>query len=612
MDLLILPDRPLNGAWQRALAEHGGPVARHASGRPWLVAPVPDPGLGLVVVEAGARRLAVTGHTRVDPDAARNALAGDDLDGFAQRLPGSFHLFASIDGVVRARGTLSTARQVFYRTVEGVAVAATAPTPLLPPGARLDPEALALRLLTPAPPWPLALRTLWTDVRQAAPGAWLELAAAGAPREIPWWTAPAADTPLDEGAELIRSALRESIDVRVGGRAVVSADLSGGLDSTCLSFLAAAATPGTLLTYHWSPEDRANDDSTWADRAAALLPGGRHRRVSAAAASADRFTTGALLSDPEGPPPWNGGRSHHAALSQAVRSQGARLHLVGIGGDELFGAVPAYLWSLFRRHPLTSLPTLRRSRLMNRWRLGPFLRELTDSRSFATWLGAQADGLTRPAPGISDFTFGWAPEPRLPAWVTPDAVATVGRLLRSAAADRPAPQAPDRYRHLILDCLQVSGRAVRQLNQGLARFGVDWEAPFLDDAVVRAALAVRVEDRMARGRYKPLLVAAMRGAVPDEVLARRSKGEFSAEAYGGLRRNRAALVEQCDDLRLARLGLVDPDRLRAALLSEGPETRHLIPFESTLSTETWLRSQHVYERFPMTRHHTERRPVSPA
>ncbi|MEV4352232.1 asparagine synthase-related protein, partial [Actinoplanes sp. NPDC049596] len=306
---------------------------------------------------------------------------------------------------------------------------------------------------------------------------------------------------------------------------------------------------------------------------------------------ADRFGTGGSLGDLEGPPPWNGGRSHHAALSEAVAAQGSRLHLVGIGGDELFGAVPSYLWSLSRRRPLRSLPTLRRSRLMNRWRLGQFLRELTDQRSFATWLGAQADGLSRPAPGISDMSFGWAPEPRLPAWAGPDAIATVRRLLRAAAGERPDPQAPDRYRHQVIDCAQVSGRALRQLNQGLAGYGVDWAAPFLDDAVIRAALSVRIEDRMARSRYKPVLTAAMRGVVPDEILARRSKGEFSAEAFDGLRRNRNALIDQCDDLRLARIGLVDAGRLRAALLAQGPETRHLIPFESTLSTETWLRAR---------------------
>jgi len=107
---------------------------------------------------------------------------------------------------------------------------------------------------------------------------------------------------------------------------------------------------------------------------------------------------------------------------------------------------------------------------------------------------------------------------------------------------------------------------------------------------VVTTLAIRVEDRAAWGKYKPVLKAAMRGQVPDEILERRTKGEYSAEEYDGLQRNRQPLLEMCEDLQLSRLGLVDAAPLRAALSSLSPDTQQLTPLQTTLACESWLRS----------------------
>jgi asparagine synthase (glutamine-hydrolysing) len=227
---------------------------------------------------------------------------------------------------------------------------------------------------------------------------------------------------------------------------------------------------------------------------------------------------------------------------------------------------------------------------MNRWGAWSTLRELLNGTSFSASLASAADTVATPTPRrIEAASLNWTGRPRMPPWATAEAVETVRRRLRESAVGL-QPLDPDRLRHQILEYATVSGRGVRQLNAALARFGVGWEAPYLDDRVIEATLSVRIEDRMAWGRYKPVLTTAMRGHVPDAVLDRRTKGEFSAEAYEGLRRSQEALVAQCDDMHLTRLGLVDADALRAALLNPGPQTRDLIPFENTLSCETWLRS----------------------
>jgi asparagine synthase (glutamine-hydrolysing) len=64
---------------------------------------------------------------------------------------------------------------------------------------------------------------------------------------------------------------------------------------------------------------------------------------------------------------------------------------------------------------------------------------------------------------------------------------------------------------------------------------------------------------------KPLLRAALAGAVPDAVLDRRTKGAYAAEDYRGVRRAAADLRARLARLPLADLGVIEPARVVADL-----------------------------------------------
>ena len=100
--------------------------------------------------------------------------------------------------------------------------------------------------------------------------------------------------------------------------------------------------------------------------------------------------------------------------------------------------------------------------------------------------------------------------------------------------------------------------------------------------MIEAGLAVRPEERITPWRYKPLIVEAMRGIVPDQSLARQTKANGSGDADPGLRRHRAELLALWDDSRLGRLGLIDAAALRE--LCTGPSRR---AFSSASSTRPW-------------------------
>ncbi|MBB4796129.1 lasso peptide isopeptide bond-forming cyclase [Streptomyces nodosus] len=594
MEFVVLPDCPAAAGPAARLAP--GRRINHASGRPWIVGDWPDDQVHLVV--AGPRRMALIGQVTLDEAAAKDRLGRlrslDEVDRIASRLVGSCHVLVSLDGTVRVQGSVVGVRQIFSAAVDGVTVAASGVAPLARlTGADLDESVLAARLLAPGgAPWPLAQRPVRRGVDPLTTGHWLRMDAEGRARQVRWWRLPEASRSLAQGAAAVRTALDEALAARVRPGRTISADLSGGMDSTSLCFLAAAAN-ADLVTYHVAPLDSANEDTRWAHRAAALLPHARHHTLTADRAE-NLFDVGYTAEHantaPEGPSTWASGLAHIRDLAHRARGEGSSLHLSGFGGDELFGRMPTSAWSLARARPIGGLLLVNRYRLANRWSWGATVRALLDRSTFAQNLTAVATRIGAPPPSLDEPDFGWVFAPRMPAWATPDAVAAVRELLTEAAGRTPEPLDADRTRHQALASLVFEGSTIRQVNTVLAGTGIAWDAPFLDDRVIEAALAVRVEERLASARFKPLLTDAVRGAVPAGILDRRDKGEFSAEAFRGLERNRARLLELCEDSRLARLGLIDPERFRAAVLNPGPMSHHLQPIDTTVACESWLRT----------------------
>ena len=90
--------------------------------------------------------------------------------------------------------------------------------------------------------------------------------------------------------------------------------------------------------------------------------------------------------------------------------------------------------------------------------------------------------------------------------------------------------------------------------------------------------------------YKPLLVAAMRGVLPPGLAARRTKGDFTADHYLGLRAN-ADQLHALTDGRLAALGLVDPRGLQHAIAhASAGLPADFSAFEPVIAAEAWLRA----------------------
>ncbi|WP_165988449.1 lasso peptide isopeptide bond-forming cyclase [Streptomyces sp. YIM 98790] len=592
--LVVLPDHPDAAAAARALRLPGTSVLPHPSGRPWLIGRW-APG-ELVAAEAGPAALALLGSPPFGrAELARRAARLRDLaelDALARSLPGSSHLIAALDGRIRIQGTASGLRLVFHARVHGCQVAATRADLLAAAlGAAPAAERLAVQLLWPVP-HPLTEHPMWTEITAVPPDEALIVSPDGrSTRRSRWWTPPEPDRPLDEAAGEVRDRLAEAVRLRTRGQQVVSADLSGGLDSTSVCFLAGRPPDAPrLLAATWPGRDPADTDLHWARKAAARLPDTDH--VVWEAESSPLVYTGLLgigdLLDEPTIGVMDRARALHHLPELAAR--GSRVHLTGIGGDHVAWCSEAYYHRLLRTRPLFALRRLRGFRALWHWPLGGMVRALADRRPYRTWLADAARSLRDPpAPSVASG-LGWSVPPRLFPWVTADAEHLARQALLSAA-ETASPLHPDRGMHADLEQIRACGRIIRQWEAMAARAGLPMASPFLDDRVIETCLAVRPCERVTPWAYKPLLTTAMRGVVPDECLRRANKAEASLDAADGLRRHRGELAELWTDSRLAGLGLVDAAALRRlAQRPSAPGLREAILY-STIACEVWLRSR---------------------
>ncbi|MFD8495977.1 lasso peptide isopeptide bond-forming cyclase [Amycolatopsis sp. NPDC059657] len=590
----VFPDHEAALAVARRLDAQGSRTLNHASGRPWLTGCWRDD--EIVVGEAGRTRLAVIGCCPVT-ESELTAEAGrlrdlTQLDALARTLPGSFHLVAALDGRCRAQGTGSGLRLIFHARVGEITVTADRADLLASlTGADLDEQALAVRLLFPVP-HPLLDKPLWHGVHGVPPGSALVIQPDGrTTRVAKWWQPPRPRRSLSGGAPLVREALTAAVDARTRGGGVVACDLSGGLDSTSLTFLAARGA-AKVIASTWPGIDPADDDLGWARRAAAQLPGTEH--VVWPAAESPLVYQDLLGIDDPMDEPTIGMMDRARLLSDlaGLAAKGGRVRLTGMGGDHVAWCSEAHYHSLLRRRPLFALRQLRGFRALFHWPLGEMARVLGDSRSYRRWLADAADDLDLPAAPPVTTALGWGCPPRLFDWVTPRAKRLAIDALREAAATAD-PLGPTRGEHADLEQILSCTRIIRQWEQMSARAGLPIQSPYFDDRVIEACFSIKPEERVTPWAYKPVLVEAMRGIVPDDCLGRASKAQAAMDAAAGLRENRGDLMTLWDRSRLAELGLVDGERLR--FLARRPATPELAKgiLYSTIGCEVWLRTLSV-------------------
>ncbi|HEY6477728.1 MAG TPA: asparagine synthase (glutamine-hydrolyzing) [Polyangia bacterium] len=179
-----------------------------------------------------------------------------------------------------------------------------------------------------------------------------------------YWTLPQA-TPGTSTPESVTDALRETIRMQLVSDVPLGVCLSGGVDSTVITTLAAETADTELRTFTLGFDERELDESNNALVVAEAL-GTKHASLRLAESDFKRQLPAALESIDQ--PTFDGVNTYF--LSRAMREAGMTVALAGTGGDELFGGYKSFV----------DLP---RAARVGRW-LEPFSRMLTGFTGAAT------------------------------------------------------------------------------------------------------------------------------------------------------------------------------------------------------------------------------------
>ncbi|OPC80860.1 hypothetical protein B4N89_07765 [Embleya scabrispora] len=551
------------------------------------------------IARSPRRVVCVMGDCGADQDALTTMAVRGVHPTDLTRWPGAYSLIEITETATTVHADLAAAVPIYWTVVaSGLAWSTSARVLAGLTRAGVDHTWLAIRILTPALPDALATRTAFAGVHRVPAGHRVDLAPTGTSTQVPVWSADPTAT-YAEAASRLGRALTASVTLRVlteNGRP--TADLSGGFDSVALTRIGARAlaernrTIGAITVHH---KDAATGGDLDYVPDAAHHPAIRHHMLALDDRHQPYTDVHAVLPATDEAPPAAVGHvyfTHQLITARDVFDTTA--HLTGDGGDTLLCPPLVYLADLLRTghrrsavvhalgwahlHGAHPRRVLRQARTAGR-----------TSRSLS--LRRVADVLT----GDADVPGGIAllPVECPPTWATRDACGLAAdAYLDAARAARYEPSLADRGNAVTWQQIGEIGRtAAADAHLAFALTGVRLHNPFVDSAVVAAALACPSRQRTRPDAYKPLLLEAMPGLLPPSISARKTKGQSTDDHIRGLRTHLDEVLNLADG-HLAELALLDVDMLGIAV-------RHTAAgigsdrIEPVIAGEMWLRAHHA-------------------
>jgi asparagine synthase (glutamine-hydrolysing) len=350
---------------------------------------------------------------------------------------------------------------------------------------------------------------LYPQIQALPAGFSLTIGHDGTPGLARYW--PAAkrfSSPSQSAPEKIRALLEKSVAEHLLSDVPVASFLSGGIDSSIVTALAAQHLGARLQTFSVGFDVPSFDESGIA-RAVAQRYGTTHERILLSEGEVIEFVTEAMehLDLP------SVDAINTYIVSRAVARSGVKVALSGLGGDELFGGYPSFRdvaqlrWLTFLPAPLRAL-------------LGERLADLPndpDTLTLALWRRRL-------------FTDAMLRRAALPEGAIP--------------RDLPV-ELPDDFARI--SWAELTGYMRRMLlrdsDQMSMAVSIELRVPFLDHELVEYSLGLPAAEKQRWKKPKGLLIEACRDLLPAVVYERPKKG-FELPMRAWMKGPLAAFVEQ--------------------------------------------------------------------
>ena len=435
---------------------------------------------------------------------------------------------------------------------------------------------------------PLDQRSYYDGIVQVPPGAYLKISD-GKSSLTPFWE-PGGNVPAEyrserEALEEFTALFRDSVALRLRADVPVGTMVSGGLDSTSViaemdralksGDQGARAIGAILHGFHANFSGLAIDEAERVHDLSDYLSLDTHH-VHPTQHEDVLGLFHRSMSHMEGPF-WNSVPMVNLLLMERARQEGITVVLNGHGADELFAGypgeyhVPAAAGYFRRGQLLRGLRQVRGMAPMMNVTQGEAWRQVLDSLLPARYLPWNRGG-PKPAAGPAFFQAG----PELGNLNTP---AMPGR----SALDSRLKQ--DFHLKILPSWLHLEDKISMAAS-------IEARLPFLDPRLVDFAFALDDSLKIRNGTTKFVPRTAMRGRLPDSIVAEQRKYYFSGPDGGWLTGALSGLVQQyLFDTEPAVAAYVNMDRLRqeyASLRSGSKDSAQR--FWTIFASEYWVRN----------------------
>lgn len=442
---------------------------------------------------------------------------------------------------------------------------------------------------------PLAPRTAFRGISELPPGH-LMVVEDGRVEQRAWWRQSYPGTgdmrPRADAVEELRALLDDATRIRLRADVPVGSYLSGGLDSSLISALAARARPDRLRTFSLGFESEEHDESKW-QALMALALGVEHTTTRCTAGdisglfpSVIRHVERPILRTAPAP---------LAKLSALVRDNGIKAVLTGEGADELFAGYDIFREAKLRRFCGRQPDSKYRPLLFQR--LYPYLPGLQrqSPEYLARFFGAGDDRIDdllyshRPrfrSTGAAKLFFSPELKRELGDY---DAAAELASMLPADFSRwHPLHQAQYLETTFLLPgyILSAQGDRVMMANSVEGRF------PFLDPRVIDFAASLPPDMKLHGLREKHILKQAARGLVPEPIIERPKQPYRAPDSQAFAATPPAYLARTLSRNAVAKAGFFNAaavEKLKNKVLhQETASFRDDTAFVGIVSTQLWL------------------------
>lgn len=459
---------------------------------------------------------------------------------------------------------------------------------------QVSPNALSVFLISGLPFEPFQNYSMWDEINKIKPCCILQILN-GELHECKTNQTITKNKNIKDIANHLRNTLIVNFSKIKNKYSEISCDISGGVDSACIAYIINKISH-KLTIFHAESDASANSDTEWAQYIAEDLRV-KLNKLPSVDVNGKRFS---IEDDylygniPDLPLLWGDTEGYVSEMIDMIESKSKHVHMIGIGGDEIFTPMTSTPWSIIREEGMLKSITyiLRYSILMRR----PFIScilDLFNNIPLKKEINFSIENGFKAQKTPSKRELKWSDDVKFPVWITDSAKENAHNKINELFLSQFEELSDDRTHFQILQSLIFQKKVFSQIVQ-TAGDEIDWYAPFLDAKFIKSALTIPSKYSIDSQKTKPMLYETLKGIVPLEIFTRGVKGDYSSALYNGYRSASKKWIGKTHEFELAKLGIINPDILDCNLSMPSSNYEKVDDFMKVCNLERWLRQINKY------------------